>query len=86
MSSTFQQDNIPINTQTNESDKKDKTCTKIMDDTTLRIYFSKGFPKASNMDRPSLQSSKQILLQEKQLRLKTTIKPLIYKDEKLVIS
>ena len=41
VSSTFQQDNIPINAQTNEYDKKDKTCTKIMDDTTLRIYFPK---------------------------------------------
>ena len=39
--STRQQDNIPINAQTNEYDKKDKTCTKIMDDTTLRIYFPK---------------------------------------------
>ena len=58
VSSTFQQDNIPINAQTNEYDKKDKTCTKIMDDITLRIYFSKGFLKATNADRPSLQSSK----------------------------
>ena len=41
VSSTFQQDNIPINAQTNEYDKKDKTCTKIMDDITLRIYFPK---------------------------------------------
>ena len=50
VSSTFQQDNIPINAQTNEHDNKDKTCTKIMDDTTLRIYFSKGFLKATNAD------------------------------------
>ena len=33
--------------------KKDKTCTKIMDETTLRIHFPAGFP---NVDRPSLKS------------------------------
>ena len=32
--------------------KKDKTCTKIMDETTLRIYFPEGYP---NADRPSLK-------------------------------
>ena len=87
VSSTFQQDNIPINAQTNEYDKKDKTCTKIMDDTTLRIYFPKVCLKKlpTRIDlHYSLQ--KQISLQEKQLRLKTTLKPLIYKDQKLVIS
>jgi len=58
MSSTFQQDNIqqdiiPINARTSEYDRKDKTCTKIMDETTLRIHFPAGFP---NVDRPSLKS------------------------------
>ena len=53
MSSTIQQDNIPINTQTSEYDRKDKTCTKIMDETTLRIHFPIGFP---NVDRPSPKS------------------------------
>ena len=53
MSSTIQQDNTPINTQTSEYDRKDKTCTKIMDETTLRIHFPAGFP---NVDRPSLKS------------------------------
>ena len=53
MSSTIQQDNIPINTQTSEYDRKDKTCTKIMDETTLRIHFPAGFPKEN---RPSLKS------------------------------
>ena len=33
MSSTIQQDIIPINTRTSEYDRKDKTCTKIMDET-----------------------------------------------------
>ena len=33
--------------------KKDKTCTKIMDETTLRIHFPAGFPKEN---RPSLKS------------------------------
>ena len=50
MSSTIQQDNIPINTQTSEYERKDKTCTKIMDETTLRIHFPAGFSK---VDRPS---------------------------------
>ena len=55
MSSIFQQDNIqqdffPINARTSEYDRKDKTCTKIMDETTLRIHFQAGFPK---VDRPS---------------------------------
>ena len=58
MSSTIQQDNIqqdiiPINARTSEYDRKDKTCTKIMDETTLRIHFPAGFP---NVDRPSLKS------------------------------
>ena len=58
MSSTFQQDNIqqdiiPINARTSEYGRKDKTCTKIMDETTLRIHFPAGFPK---VDRPSLKS------------------------------
>ena len=58
MSSTIQQDNIqqdiiPINARTSEYDRKDKTCTKIMDETTLRIHFPAGFPKT---DKPSLQS------------------------------
>ena len=59
MSSTFQQDNIqqdiiPINARTSEYDRKDKTCTKIMDEKTLRIHFPAGFP---NVDRPSLKSN-----------------------------
>ena len=83
VSSTFQQDNIPINAQTNEYDKKDKTCTKIMDDNTLRIYFQKKLPTWIDLH---YSFQKQISLQEKQLRLKTTLKPLIYKDQKLVIS
>ena len=53
MSSTIQQDNIPINAQTSEYDRKDKTCTKIMDETTLRIHFPAGIPK---VDRQSLKS------------------------------
>ena len=57
MSSTNQQDNIPISTQTNEYERKDKMCTKVIDDTSLRIYFPKGFPKAPNVDRSSLIKS-----------------------------
>ena len=53
MSSTIQQDIIPINARTSEYDRKDKTCTKIMDETTLRIHFPAGFPKEN---RPSLKS------------------------------
>ena len=58
-----------------------------MDDTTLRIYFPKVCLKKLPT-RIDLHYSfqKQISLQEKQLRLKTTLKPLIYKDQKLVIS
>ena len=46
VSSTFQQDNIPINAQTNEYDKRIKLVQKIMDDTTLRIYFPKTCQKS----------------------------------------
>ena len=58
ISSIFQQDNIqqdffPINARTSEYDRKDKTCTMIMDETTLRIHFPAGFPKEN---RPSLKS------------------------------
>ena len=56
MSSTIQQDNTPFNTQTSEYDRKDKICTKVMDETTLRIYFPTVFPKAANVDRLSLKS------------------------------
>ena len=53
MSSTNLQDNIPPRTQNNEYEKKDKMCTKVIDDTTLRIYF----PKAPNVDRSSQEKS-----------------------------
>ena len=49
MPSTIQQDNIPINTQTSEYDRKDKTYTKIMDETTLRIYFPEGYPMRTGL-------------------------------------
>ena len=51
MSSTIQQDNIqqdiiPINARTSEYDRKDKTCTKIMDETTnSENSFSSRFSK-----------------------------------------
>ena len=49
ISTPILQENMPLNTQTSEYDIKDKVCSKIMDETTLRIYFPIGFPK----ERPS---------------------------------
>ena len=45
MSTTILHENIPLNTQTSEYDRKDKICSEIMNETTLRIYFPIGFPK-----------------------------------------
>ena len=43
----YQQDNILTRTQIKEFERKDRMCTKVMNDTTLRIYL----PKAPNVDR-----------------------------------
>ena len=46
-----QKDEILTGTQTQEFERKDRMSTKVIDETTLRIYF----PKASNAD-PVTQS------------------------------
>ena len=46
MSMVNQNDDILTGTQITEFERKDRMCTKVIDDTTLRIYF----PKASNAD------------------------------------
>ena len=46
MSMVNQKDDILTGTQITEFERKDRMCTKVIDDTTLRIYF----PKASNTD------------------------------------
>ena len=46
-----QKDEILTGTQTQEFERKDRMSTKVIDETTLRIYF----PKASNVD-PVTQS------------------------------
>ena len=53
MSSTNQQDNILTRTQIHEFERMDRMCTKVIDDTTIRIYF----PKAPNVDRSSQERS-----------------------------
>ena len=53
MSSANEQDDILTRTQIHEFERKDRMCTKVIDDTTLRIYF----PKALNADRFSLERS-----------------------------
>ena len=81
VSSTIQQDNIPISTQTNEYDRKDKMCTKVMDDTTLRIYF----PKATNEDRPSLKSATIHTTPEKLIAAKDNDKTINIQGQNLLL-
>ena len=50
---------MPLNTQTSEYDIKDKVCSKIMDETTLRIYFPIGFPKERPSQEPQNPGSTQ---------------------------
>ena len=56
MSSTHQQDDILTRTQTHEFERKDRMCTKVIYDTTLRIYF----PKDSDAD-PLTQNKSTVI-------------------------
>ena len=55
ISTSILQENMPLNTQTSEYDIKDKVCSKIMDETTLRIYFP-IVPKGKTVTRTSKSS------------------------------
>ena len=69
MSMVNQKDNILTGTQITEFERKDRMCTKEIDDTTLRMYF----PKVSNAETFNTQNkvTTAVSLAQENTRLKT---------------
>ena len=81
ISSTNQQDHIPTRTQTNEFERKDEMSTKVIDDTTLRI-----FPTAPKVDRSPQEKSAIISSSPTDTEINDKDKAIHTQGSKLVIN